>query len=192
MGCAGVPLPAGVPEEQNEGGAEAVMEGVSVALPVPRWEAVPHAEVVTLMRGEAVEEGVAVPLGEPEGLLEERVDTVGEAVTDAERVCEVVTEGVREPGREGLTVGELVAAAVAEWDRCGERDEEGQGEDELEPRGVLDTTGDSDAATEDDAELEIEGEREAELEPRPEREMVVVMEPLAVALGDAVDVALPE
>ncbi len=100
--------------EQNEGSAEAVMEGVTVALPVPRWEAEPHAEVVTLMRGEAVGEGVAVPLEEPEGLLEERVDTVGEAVTDAERVCEVVTEELRELRGERLTAGELVAAALLE------------------------------------------------------------------------------
>ena len=168
------------------------MEGVSVALPVPRWEAVPHTEVVTLMRGEAEEEGVTVPLREPLGLAEEDADTVGEAVTNADRVCEKETKGVREPGRERLIVGESVAAAVVERDRSGEADEEGQGEDELEPRGVLDTPGDSDAATVDDAELEIEGEWEAEGVPRPEREMVVVMEPLAVALGDAVDVALPE
>lgn len=192
MGCAGVPLPAGEPVEQNEGSAEAVMEGVTVTLPVPRWEAVPHVEVVTLTQGEDVEEGVAVLRGELEGLAEERVDTVGGTVADAERVCKKVSKGVREPVKERLTVGELVAAAVVERDRCGEGDEEGQGEDELEPRGVFDTPGDSDAATEDDAELEIEGEWEAELEPRPEREIVVVMEPLAVALGDAVDVALPE
>jgi hypothetical protein len=62
------------------------------------------------------------------------VDTVGEAVNVAERVCKVVTQGVREPGRERPTVGELEAAAVVEWDRCGERNVEGQGEDKSEPR----------------------------------------------------------
>ncbi len=88
-------------------------------------------------------------------------------------------------------MGEMVAAAVVEWNRCGDRNVEGQDEDKLEPRGVLDTPGDSNAATIEDAELKIEGVLEDELEPRPKRKMVVMMEPLAVALGGAVDVALP-
>ena len=117
---------------------------------------------------------------------------MGVALLGAERVSVPETVGEREGGRERLSLGVPVIAALEVLESRGDLDAEAQGDDELEARGVADAPGDSDAAMDAEAETESEGEGELEVEPLPEREMVGVTEPLPVALGDAVDVALLE